>query len=98
MGNNDKSSVVMRLRIPTHLYNWLKKKANEEMRPLSMQVALYINKAFEEDVKAKNKKLSKEEKASKELNRTSSDEKKIGEGTMYNKYEEKEKKIQRGDG
>jgi hypothetical protein len=84
MGQNEDSSVVMKIRFPKYLYDWLKKKAEEEMRPLSMQIALYIRNAYEEEQnEQKKKRASPESRAEGWANSMGSKtEEEQSEGTM----------------
>jgi len=46
----DKSTVI-KIRFPVYLYDWVKKRAKIEMRPVSKQIAFYVDKALQEERK-----------------------------------------------
>lgn len=50
----DKSQVI-RIRFPISLYNWVKKRAKIEMRPVSKQIAFYVYKALQEENRLQEK-------------------------------------------
>jgi hypothetical protein len=42
-------SVVIKIRFPRYLHEWIKKKAREEMRSIAQQIAYYVNKELERE-------------------------------------------------
>ena len=63
MNENKNETVVIKIRFPKYLHDWIKKKAREEMRSLTQQIAFYIDKAFQEERSLERKRASPDTRA-----------------------------------
>ena len=63
MNEENKGTVVIKIRFPKYLHDWIKKKAREEMRSMTQQIAFYIDRAFQEEKSLESKRASPETRA-----------------------------------
>lgn len=46
MNEEMEKSVVIRIRFPQYLYDWIREKSKKEMRPLAKQISYLIDKEY----------------------------------------------------
>ena len=49
MKENESNSIVMRVRFPEYLYEWIKQKAKKEKRSMAQQINYYIDNEYIEE-------------------------------------------------
>lgn len=49
MNTSNEKSVVIKIRFPRYLYEWIKEKATKEHRYLAQQIAYYIDLEYEKE-------------------------------------------------
>ena len=59
MNEEIRNTVVIKIRFPKYLHDWIKKKAKKEMRSMAKQISFYIDKEYEMDLSEKELQLAK---------------------------------------
>ena len=51
MDDNKNKTVVMKVRFPGYLHDWIKLKAKKEMRSMAQQISYFIDKEYAKDTR-----------------------------------------------
>lgn len=51
MNDNENRTVVMKVRFPEYLHDWIKQKAKTEMRSMAQQISYFIDKEYTKDTR-----------------------------------------------